>query len=203
MSYFAENNNLESNSFKEFLKKSETKAQFFKKRRIYRDEYIEFKKINYDEKIVKIEIKNNEIKVDNNKYKIKAIETRRELKERANLYQCCWNKTYEIVPYVGFLDILNEKEQHIGTIRYLDTTKNINKISMAVWLNPELVGNKYFIELDENALEKIAKAMDKLIYKNNLKSENLKFQPHYGHKDRQYSKLPNHQKIKKSHKIKL
>lgn len=202
LSYFSERNNLKSFSFKEFLEKSETKAQFFKKREVYRNEYIELKKINYDEKIVKIKIKNNEIKVDDTKYKIKGLETRKELKDKAVLYNCCWNTTYETFPYIGFLDILDEKEQHIGTIRYITENTRLNTASMAVWLNPKLVDNKYYIELNKSALEKLAKAMDEIIDKNFLKSENLKFMPHYQNEATQHSKLPRYEEEKKKNKLK-
>jgi hypothetical protein len=210
LSYFSKNKDIEldkeseARTFKNFLENSLPEDQQFK---TIIPKSTVVKPVDLNEEIIKqIHLEENKesiITVDNKRYRLKNLKTRKELKEKSCFYECCWHSTYgSYFDYKGFIDVFNEADKNIGTIRYKESTIS-GTIEMAMWLNPELnKDNELYFELNDNGLKKVAKEMDKLIGDDNkkLKSENLMFRPHYGNIEKQLSIIPSY---KENQKIKI
>lgn len=118
--------------------------------------------------IKNIKILNNKIKINGKKYTVEPILKREDLKERADLYLCCWDKAYDIMDFKGFLTI-KDKKKIIGTVRYV---KSGTKINVSMWIEK-------YKSLSEDSMKILQKELDKLIQDKDLKKYELNFMPHY------------------------
>lgn len=118
--------------------------------------------------IKNIKILNNKIKINGKKYTVEPILKREDLKERSNLYLCCWDKTYDIMDFKGFLTI-KDKKKIIGTVRYV---KSGTKINVSMWIEK-------YKNLSEDSMKILQEKLDKLIQDKDIKKYELDFTPHY------------------------